>query len=45
MVLPNGNVYARLALDEMAAANEGRIRDPRTGEVFARTAATRAYVL
>eukprot|EP00918_Siedleckia_nematoides_P076641 GHVU01167496.1.p2 GENE.GHVU01167496.1~~GHVU01167496.1.p2 ORF type:complete len:117 (-),score=4.07 GHVU01167496.1:94-444(-) len=33
-VLPNGRVYSRDGLEEMAKKDEGRIRCPRTGQVY-----------
>lgn len=34
VVLPNGYVYGKKALDEMATANEGKVVCPRTKEIF-----------
>jgi len=30
MVFPNGNIYSREALEDMAAKNNGRVKCPRT---------------
>jgi len=45
LVLPNGFVYSRQALTQMAQANAGRVTCPRTKQTFTLTQARIAYVL
>lgn len=32
MAFPNGRIYSREALEQLAAENDGRVRCPRTGD-------------
>jgi macrophage erythroblast attacher len=45
LALPNGNVYSTSALTAQAAANGGRVRDPRTGDVFTLDDSVKLHVL
>ncbi len=45
LVLPNGFVYSRAALQNMAKDNEGQVTCPRTKQTFALNQAKIAYVL
>ncbi|KAH9567156.1 hypothetical protein CY35_03G016000 [Sphagnum magellanicum] len=44
LVLPNGYVYSRKALEEMAKANQGKITCPRTGDVCTFSELARAFI-
>ncbi|CAH7686482.1 CTLH/CRA C-terminal to lish motif domain-containing protein [Phakopsora pachyrhizi] len=43
-VLPNGRVYSRDGLEQMAYRDEGRIRCPRTGQIFGMNEILRVYI-
>jgi macrophage erythroblast attacher len=45
LALPNGNVYSTSALKAQASANGGRVRDPRSGEVFTLDDCVKLHVL
>jgi len=45
MVLPNGYVYSRQGLDDLAAAHSGIITCPVTGFVCRRSECVQAYIL
>ena len=45
MVLPNGRVYSRAALQKMAAANDGAVKCPATGLECSLSACNQAYIL
>lgn len=44
MVLPNGYVYSRKVLEEMAMSNNGKITCPRTGYVCTMNELSKAYI-
>jgi len=44
MVLPNGNVYSRAGLEDMAMQNQGILIDPRSGERFRMEEAKKVYI-
>jgi macrophage erythroblast attacher len=44
LVLPNGYVYSRKALEEMAKTNQGKITCPRTNQVCNFSDLARAYI-
>ena len=44
LILPNGNVYGRLALDEMAARNGDTVTDPKTGQSFAMSVVKELFI-
>jgi macrophage erythroblast attacher len=45
LILPNGHVYSRLALERMAANLGGQVRCPRTGEAFPLESAKKVFIL
>lgn len=44
LALPNGSVYGRDALQQMAVENSGMVKDPRTGQTLSFNDARRAYM-
>jgi len=44
MVLPNGNVYSKIAMQEMAAADDERVTCPRTGATFKYSQLRKAFI-
>lgn len=45
MALPNGNVYGNSALQQIAAANNGVVLDPRTGDSFALDELRKCFIM
>ena len=45
LVLPNGNVYSSAALHAEAEANDGRVRDPATGELYSIDDCRKIYIM
>ncbi|WAR57574.1 hypothetical protein PtB15_8B626 [Puccinia triticina] len=43
-VLPNGRVYSRDGLERLACKDDGRVRCPRTGQVFNIEEIRRVYI-
>ena len=44
LALPNGSVYGRDALQQMALEHSGTVKDPRTGQALPFKDARRAYM-
>lgn len=44
MAMPNGYVYSLIALTEMAEKNDGKLRCPRTGNIYVMPQLKRLYI-